>query len=67
MLATDLVARGLDFKNVDFVINFNLPREINKFVHRVGRTARAGSKGASVTFVNDREFVDFKKMVKKMK
>ena len=67
LLATDLASRGLDFKEVVFVINYSLPREISKYVHRVGRTARAGKKGSCITFVNEKELRNFKKMARQMR
>lgn len=65
MLATDLAARGLDFQNVDYVINLEMPSELTKYIHRIGRTARAGSLGSCITLVSDSEMVNFKKLIKK--
>jgi ATP-dependent RNA helicase DDX56/DBP9 len=45
------VSRGIDFQNVSFVINFDLPRTSKSYLHRIGRTARAGSKGTSLSFI----------------
>jgi ATP-dependent RNA helicase RhlE len=51
MVATDLLARGLDVPHVDHVINFDLPFQAEDFLHRIGRTARAGRSGHALTFV----------------
>ena len=45
------VSRGIDFQNVSFVINFDLPRTSKSYLHRIGRTARAGTQGTSLTFI----------------
>ncbi|XGC81145.1 DEAD/DEAH box helicase [Bdellovibrio bacteriovorus] len=51
LVATDLLARGLDVPHVDHVINFDLPFQAEDFLHRIGRTARAGRSGRAITFV----------------
>jgi ATP-dependent RNA helicase DDX5/DBP2 len=53
LVATDVASRGLDVKGVKFVINFDFPNQIEDYVHRVGRTGRAGEKGTSITFFTD--------------
>lgn len=56
LVATDIAARGLDVDDVDTVVNFELPRDPEDYVHRIGRTARAGRKGRAVTFMGRRDF-----------
>jgi len=56
LVATDVAARGLDIDAVDAVFNFQLPHEPETYVHRIGRTGRAGSKGAAFTLHNGNEY-----------
>jgi len=51
LIATDVASRGLDIDNITHVINFDLPRKVDIYVHRIGRTARAGSKGTAISLV----------------
>ncbi len=53
LVATDVAARGLDLKDVDLIINYQVPEEAEAYVHRVGRTARAGKSGEAITFVSN--------------
>ena len=58
LIATDLAARGIDVKNVSYVVNYHLPDTYETYVHRSGRTARAGSKGLSLTILQKEEVKD---------
>ena len=51
LLATDVASRGLDIENVTHVINYDAPESYDDYVHRIGRTGRAGKKGVALTFV----------------
>ena len=55
LIATDVAARGLDVDNLDAVFNFELPKQSDVYVHRIGRTGRAGKKGIAVSLVEERE------------
>ena len=59
LIATDVAARGLDIKDIDLVINYDLSNDPEVHVHRIGRTARAGAAGIAVTLVNDDEIDRF--------
>jgi len=51
LIATDVASKGLDFPKIEHVINFDMPKEIENYVHRIGRTGRAGNKGWATTFI----------------
>jgi ATP-dependent RNA helicase RhlE len=55
LVATDIAARGIDVEGVSHVINFELPNVPESYVHRIGRTARAGADGIAISFCNDEE------------
>ncbi|WP_373773778.1 DEAD/DEAH box helicase, partial [Weissella soli] len=55
LVATDVAARGLDVSGVDYVYNFDIPQDPESYVHRIGRTGRAGEHGTSVTFITSYE------------
>eukprot|EP00657_Telonema_sp_P-1_P010471 TRINITY_DN4918_c0_g1_i1.p2 TRINITY_DN4918_c0_g1~~TRINITY_DN4918_c0_g1_i1.p2 ORF type:complete len:479 (-),score=189.64 TRINITY_DN4918_c0_g1_i1:230-1666(-) len=55
LIATDVAARGLDIKELEIVINYDFPMQIDDYVHRIGRTGRAGNKGDSYTFISQTE------------
>jgi ATP-dependent RNA helicase DDX3X len=54
LIATDIAARGLDVKNVMHVVNYDLPDDIDEYVHRIGRTGRVGNRGLATSFYNSR-------------
>ncbi|QSZ66477.1 DEAD/DEAH box helicase [Methanofollis aquaemaris] len=55
LIATDVAARGIDVEDVELVINYDLPQDIEYYIHRIGRTARAGRGGRAITFVGPRD------------
>jgi ATP-dependent RNA helicase DDX27 len=66
LIATDVVARGLDIPNVHAIINFSFPTEPKRYIHRIGRTARAGQHGVAITLCNEEERKDLKKLSRKL-
>lgn len=62
LIATNVAARGLDIPNVSHVINYDLPEDVDTYVHRIGRTARAGKDGVAVTLVGEAENKEFNKI-----
>ncbi|MPQ46085.1 DEAD/DEAH box helicase [Marinifilum sp. N1E240] len=62
LVATDIIARGIDIDSIDLVINFDVPNDAEDYVHRVGRTARAESEGVALTFITQKDQNDFKKI-----
>ncbi len=67
LFATDIAARGLDIDNIDCVVNFDLPRSPTDYIHRIGRTARAGKTGTSISFIDYKDMNHFKIIEKKCK
>ena len=68
LVATDIVSRGIDIDDITTVINFDVPRDYEDYVHRIGRTARAGNKGTALTFVTPedrRYFLRIEEFLKK--
>jgi ATP-dependent RNA helicase DDX3X len=55
LVATDVAARGLDIPHVAHVVNFDLPSDIDDYVHRIGRTGRAGKSGLATAFFNEKD------------
>lgn len=55
LVATDIVARGIDIDDIQLVINYDVPHDKEDYVHRIGRTARAGKNGCSITFVSEKD------------
>jgi superfamily II DNA/RNA helicase len=62
LVATDIVSRGIDIDDITMVVNYDVPHDAEDYVHRIGRTARAGEKGISLTFVSEQEQFKFKKI-----
>ncbi len=68
LVATDIMSRGIDVEDIDLVINYDVPSDGADYVHRIGRTARAETKGAAFTFINEndqRKFADIEKLLEK--
>lgn len=59
LVATDIVARGIDIDDIRLVINFDVPHDCEDYVHRIGRTARANNDGVAITFVSEKEQTNF--------
>jgi ATP-dependent RNA helicase DeaD len=62
LVATNVAARGLDIPNISHVINYDLPEDVETYVHRVGRTARAGKDGVAATLIGESEIKEFNKI-----
>jgi superfamily II DNA/RNA helicase len=60
LVATDIVARGIDIDDIQLVVNYDVPRDEEDYVHRIGRTARAGRGGEAITLVNEKDQPFFK-------
>ncbi len=64
LIATDVAARGLDIPDVQHVVNFDLPQTPEDYVHRIGRTGRAGAEGSAISFVGEWDFDQLEKILK---
>ncbi len=60
LVATDIIARGIDIDGIDLVMNYDVPRDAEDYVHRIGRTARAQTTGTAITLVNEKDVRSFK-------
>ena len=68
LVATDILSRGIDIKEIGLVINYEVPHDAEDYVHRIGRTARADRTGEAITFINQRQirnFLDIEKLIEK--
>ncbi len=64
LVATDIVARGIDIDDIEMVINYDVPHDTEDYVHRIGRTARANRDGIAITFVNEQDMYWFQQIEK---
>lgn len=64
LVATDILSRGIDIEDIDLVINFDVPHDGEDYIHRIGRTARAATKGTAYTFVSPKEYHKFERIEK---
>jgi len=62
LVCTDVAARGLDIKNVSHVYNYDSPKDSKDYIHRIGRTARAGEEGEAISLVSDRDYENFRRV-----
>lgn len=62
LVATDILARGIDIEGIDLVINYDVPRDAEDYVHRIGRTARAQTTGVAITLINEKDQRSFKRI-----
>jgi len=66
VVATDVAQRGLDISDIDFVVNYDCPKNIEDYIHRIGRTGRAGKKGTAVTFMTSYRSIENRRMAKSL-
>ena len=62
LVCTDVAARGLDIKNVSHIYNYDIPKNSTDYIHRIGRTARAGSEGEAISLVTNRDYENFSRI-----
>ena len=66
LVATDILSRGIDIEDIELIINYDVPNDVEDYIHRIGRTARAAAKGVAFTFINkkeQRQFGDIEKFI----
>ena len=63
LVCTDVAARGLDIKNVSHVYNYDIPKTSTEYIHRIGRTARAGKEGIAIAIVSQRDYDNFRRVL----
>lgn len=66
LVATDILSRGIDIEDIELIINYDVPNDVEDYIHRIGRTARAAAKGVAFTFINEKEqrqFGDIEKFI----
>ena len=69
LVATDVMSRGIDIDNIEIVVNYEVPKDAEDYVHRIGRTARAGASGLAITLINGYDvngFGDIEKLIEKV-
>ncbi len=66
LVATDIAARGLDITHIEHVINYDLPMQPEDYIHRIGRTARAGAEGEAVSFITPHDLIKWREIQKLM-
>ena len=64
LVATDIVARGIDIDDIQLVLNYDVPHDAEDYVHRIGRTARAGAEGQAITLVSEKDQPQFRSIEK---
>merc|ERR550532_2879067 len=64
LLATDVASRGLDIVDVTLVVNYDFPKNMEEYVHRVGRTGRAGRTGNAVSFLSRRDWANARELIR---
>ena len=67
LIATDVASRGLDVKDISHVVNYDFPKQVEDYIHRIGRTARAGARGVAITFFTQKDGRQARELVRVMK
>ncbi|MEW9124898.1 MAG: DEAD/DEAH box helicase, partial [Thermotaleaceae bacterium] len=67
LVATDVAARGLDIEGITHVFNYDIPQDVESYIHRIGRTGRAGQKGVAITFVTPKDYEALRNIEKGIK